>query len=67
MLVECDDEALDRLVGWTRADLVEEFAPDVVTRGTGDFISHDPGKVGDALCRLYCGLEIPDYWGLGRA
>ena len=33
-------------------------------RGVGDFISHDSNKVADALCRVYCGLPIPAYWGL---
>ncbi len=63
-LVACDEKELDALVSWTRADFVEEFSPDVIDRGAGDFISHDPNKVADALCRIYCGLPIPDYWGL---
>ncbi|MBT5828657.1 MAG: hypothetical protein HOH77_00575, partial [Candidatus Latescibacteria bacterium] len=46
------------------ADFVEEFQADVMSRGVGDFISHDPAKVADAICRIYCGLPIPDYWGL---
>ena len=33
-------------------------------RGIGDFISHDPAKVADAICRIFCGLSVPDYWGL---
>jgi 2-phospho-L-lactate transferase/gluconeogenesis factor (CofD/UPF0052 family)/FMN phosphatase YigB (HAD superfamily) len=64
-LVEADEAALDAMVPWTKADLVEEYSPEVLTRGAGDFISHDSHKVADALCRLYCGLPIPDYWGLG--
>ena len=63
-LVACDEEELDATVPWTRADFVEEFNPDVMDRGVGDFISHDSNKVADALCRTYCGLDIPDYWGL---
>ncbi len=64
VLVESDEEELDRIVDWTKADFVEEFSPDVMGRGVGDFISHDSNKVADALCRVYCGLPIPDYWGL---
>lgn len=67
ILVEVDDNTLDALVPWTRADFVEEFHPDVMDRGVGDFISHDPAKVADAICRIYCGLPIPDYWGLSNA
>ena len=63
-LVACDAEELDATVAWTRADFVEEFSPEVMNRGEGDFISHDSNKVADALCRVYCGLAIPDYWGL---
>jgi 2-phospho-L-lactate transferase/gluconeogenesis factor (CofD/UPF0052 family) len=63
-LVRCDGETLDALLPWTRADFVEEFQPDVMERGLGDFISHDPSKVADAICRIFCGLPIPDYWGL---
>jgi 2-phospho-L-lactate transferase/gluconeogenesis factor (CofD/UPF0052 family)/FMN phosphatase YigB (HAD superfamily) len=66
-LVACDSDTLDKTSTWTRADFVEEFSPDVMDRGAGDFISHDPNKVADALCRTYCGLPIPDYWGLGDA
>ena len=65
-LVDCDAAALDASGPWTRADFVEEFRPDVMDRGVGDFISHDSNKVADALCRTYCGLPIPDYWGLGE-
>jgi 2-phospho-L-lactate transferase/gluconeogenesis factor (CofD/UPF0052 family) len=65
-LVSCDEEELDAIVPWTRADFVEEFSADVIERGVGDFISHDSNKVADALCRIYCDLEIPDYWGLGK-
>ncbi|MCZ6634364.1 MAG: 2-phospho-L-lactate transferase CofD family protein [bacterium] len=63
-LVECDSDTLDALVPWTLADLVEEFQPDIMDRGVGDFISHDSHKVADAICRIYCGLKVPDYWGL---
>ncbi len=66
-LVTCDANRLDETVPWTRADFVEEFSPDVVERGVGDFISHDSNKVADAICRTYCSLAIPDYWGLGEA
>jgi 2-phospho-L-lactate transferase/gluconeogenesis factor (CofD/UPF0052 family)/FMN phosphatase YigB (HAD superfamily) len=65
VLVACDEDALDAAAKWTRADFVEEFSPEVMGRGLGDFISHDSNKVADALCRTYCGLPIPDYWGLG--
>lgn len=65
VLVDCDTGALDKTANWTRADFVEEFSQDVMDRGVGDFISHDSNKVADALCRTYCGLPIPDYWGLG--
>lgn len=64
ILVQDDTDTLDALVPWTRADFVEEFHPEVMDRGVGDFISHDPAKVADAICRIYCGLPIPDYWGL---
>lgn len=64
VLVQADEAELDRIADWTRADFVEEFSPDVMGRGVGDFISHDSNKVADALCRVYCGLPIPDYWGL---
>jgi uncharacterized cofD-like protein len=64
VLVECDSETLDALGPWTRADFLEEFHPDAIARGTGDFISHDPAKVTDAICRIFCGLSVPDYWGL---
>ena len=64
ILVECDAETLDALIPWTRADFVEEFHPDVMDRGVGDFISHDPAKVADAICRIFCGLSVPDYWGI---
>jgi 2-phospho-L-lactate transferase/gluconeogenesis factor (CofD/UPF0052 family)/FMN phosphatase YigB (HAD superfamily) len=64
-LVPCDEAELDAIGPWTRADFVEEFSADVMERGVGDFISHDSNKVADALCRVFCGLEIPDYWGLG--
>ena len=63
VLVEADEE-LDRVANWMKADLVEEYSSDVMGRGVGDFISHDSNKVADALCRVYCGLPIPDYWGL---
>lgn len=65
VLVDCDRDRLDQMATWTLADFVEEFSPDVMERGVGDFISHDSNKVADALCRTYCGLAIPDYWGLG--
>ncbi|MBS09976.1 MAG: hypothetical protein CME19_00040 [Gemmatimonadetes bacterium] len=65
VLVACDQERLDQMATWTRADFVEEFSPDVMDRGVGDFISHDSNKAADAVCRTYCGLPIPDYWGLG--
>lgn len=64
ILVECDAETLDALIPWTRADFVEEFHSDVMARGVGDFISHDPAKVADAICRIFCGLSVPDYWGI---
>jgi 2-phospho-L-lactate transferase/gluconeogenesis factor (CofD/UPF0052 family)/FMN phosphatase YigB (HAD superfamily) len=64
ILVQADEEELDQTVEWARADFVEEFSPDMMGRGVGDFISHDSNKVADALCRVYCGLPIPDYWGL---
>ena len=64
VLVECDSETLDALGSWTRADFLEEFHPDAIDRGAGDFISHDPAKVADAICRIFCGLSVPDYWGL---
>ena len=64
VLVECDSETLDALGPWTRADFLEEFHPDAIERGAGDFISHDPAKVADAICRIFCGLSVPDYWGL---
>ena len=64
VLVKADTDTLDALIPWTRADFVEEFHPDVMSRGVGDFISHDSAKVADAICRVYCGLPIPDYWGL---
>ncbi len=64
ILVECDSETLDAMGAWTRADFVEEFHPDATARGVGDFISHDPAKVADAICRIFCGLSVPDYWGL---
>lgn len=63
-LVACDGDVLDAIIPWTRADFVEEFHPDVMHRGVGDFISHDSAKVADAICRIYCGLSVPDYWGL---
>ena len=63
-LVACDSDGLDSLIPWTRADLVETYHPDVMGRGVGDFISHDPDKVADAVCRVYCGLSVPDYGGL---
>lgn len=64
VLVQADTNTLDALIPWTRADFVEEFHPDVMSRGMGDFISHDSAKVADAICRIYCGLPVPDYWGL---
>lgn len=67
VLVDCDESKLEALCKWTKADFVEEFSPEVMGRGVGDFISHDPHKVADALCRLYCGLSIPDYWGLHQS
>ena len=65
ILVEADSPELDALIPWTCADFVEEFSEEVMTRGLGDFISHDSAKVADAICRIYCGLAVPDYWGLG--
>lgn len=64
VLVQADVDKLDTLIPWTKADFVEEFQADVMSRGVGDFISHDPAKVADAICRIFCGLPIPDYWGL---
>ncbi|HCR18621.1 MAG TPA: hypothetical protein DIU35_14175 [Candidatus Latescibacteria bacterium] len=63
-LVACDGEKLDGAINWTGADLVEEFRPNVLNRQKGDFISHDPHKVADAICRVFCGMSVPDYWGL---
>ena len=45
------------------SDLVEKYRSDALDRGAGDFISHDPYKVADAICRIYCGLQMPDYDG----
>ena len=64
LLVACDSETLDAIGAWTRADFVEEFQPEATERGIGDFISHDPAKVADAICRVFCGLSVPDYWGM---
>ena len=64
VLVECDTETLNALGPWTRADFLEEFHPDAIERDEGDFINHDPAKVADAICRIFCGLSVPDYWGL---
>ncbi|MFT5368399.1 MAG: 2-phospho-L-lactate transferase/gluconeogenesis factor (CofD/UPF0052 family) [Candidatus Latescibacterota bacterium] len=66
VLVEADTNTLDALIPWTRADFVEEFNSEVMSRGVGDFISHDSAKVADAICRIYCGLPVPDYWGLSN-
>ena len=44
-------------------DLVEAYQSGVMDRGVGDFIGHDPDKVADAVCRIFCGLEVPDYRG----
>jgi 2-phospho-L-lactate transferase/gluconeogenesis factor (CofD/UPF0052 family)/FMN phosphatase YigB (HAD superfamily) len=63
-LVEFDADALDQSTEWTAADLVEEFGPHVLNRQKGDFISHDPHKVADAICRVFCGMSVPDYWGI---
>lgn len=66
ILVACDSETLDAMGAWTRADFVEEFQPEATERGVGDFISHDPAKVADAICRVFCGLSVPDYWGMDQ-
>ena len=52
VLVACDSETLDAMGAWTQADFVEEFQPEATERGVGDFISHDPAKVSDAICRI---------------
>lgn len=64
--VACDADALDTQVPWTRADMIEEYDREAMARGEADFISHDPHRVADAICRVYCGLEIPDYGGTGE-
>jgi len=61
--VRCDQKDLDALVPWTLADMVEEYGQDAMHRGEADFISHDPHRVADAICRVYCGMEIPNYGG----
>jgi 2-phospho-L-lactate transferase/gluconeogenesis factor (CofD/UPF0052 family)/FMN phosphatase YigB (HAD superfamily) len=63
-LVVCDSKDLEGTISWTGADLVEEFSPNVLDRQQGDFISHDPHKVADAICRLFCGMSVPNYWGM---
>ena len=62
-LVACDSAELNGLIPWTMSDLVEKYRSDAMDRGAGDFISHDPYKVADAICRIYCGLQMPDYDG----
>lgn len=61
--VVCDCDALNTLIPCTVTDLVEAYQSGVMDRGVGDFIGHDPDKVADAVCRIFCGLEVPDYWG----
>ena len=56
-LVYCDEDRLGQLSSWTRADLTEEYHPNALCRGAGDFIGHGPEKVADAICRIYCGLD----------
>ncbi len=63
--VTCDCDKQNTPIPWTVADLVEAYQSDVLNRGVGDFISHDPDKVADAVCRVYCGLKVPDYGGQG--
>ena len=66
-LVTCDIDRVKALTSCTMADMLETFSADVLDRQAGDFISHDPDKVADAVCRVYCGLSVPDYWGLDHA
>ena len=62
-LVECDSNQLDGLAHWTQADLTEDYQTEAMNRGVGDFISHSPEKVADAICRIYCGLDLPGALG----
>ncbi len=59
--VLCDPDAIGRLVPFTVTDLLEDYTSEVKNRRAGDFISHNPDRVADAVCRIYCGLEVPDY------
>lgn len=59
--VTCDAEAIRPHVACTVTDLLEDYTSEVKSRSAGDFISHNPDRVADAVCRIYCGLEVPDY------
>ena len=59
--VFCDPDEIRRLVTYTVTDLLEDYTSEVKSRRAGDFISHNPDRVADAVCRIYCGLEVPDY------
>ena len=59
--VSCDPEAIPGLVTCTVTDLLEDYTSEVKRRSAGDFISHNPDRVADAVCRIYCGLNVPDY------
>ncbi len=64
--VSCDPDEIRRLVTCTVTDLLEDYTSEVKSRRAGDFISHNPDRVADAVCRIYCGLEVPDYGELGN-
>ena len=59
--VRCDPDEIRRLVACTVTDLLEDYTSEARSRSAGDFISHNPDRVADAVCRVYCGLEVPDY------
>ena len=64
--VSCDPDEIRPLVTCTVTDLLEDYTSEVKSRRAGDFISHNPDRVADAVCRIYCGLEVPDYGELNN-
>jgi uncharacterized cofD-like protein len=58
-LLEPDKDLETLEVRTVAADLIEDLDGPRVLWEKQDLLRHDPDKLGDALCRLYAGMEMP--------
>jgi len=57
-LVAADPDLEGEGVKLAEADFVEDVGQDRVLWEKQDLLRHSPDRIGDAICRLYCGMEL---------